>query len=804
MMSAQLQQQPTEQKLSSDTNMTHETKPAAPSVAEPLRNRAGDPQSKSPYVRAHADSLVAWQLLDDKTISRAKNENKPIFLSIGYLASHHCYLARQESFANPKIASLLNQEFIPVLIDREEYPAIDSLYLSYNQFLTNSAGWPLNVFLTPELEPFYSGTYFAPPGTENSATAEAEGVEKPLDWLTVVKKVHSSWKDEESRVRDEARENLAQLRQVVGEGSLDHPLADVPSTGPPSSVAPENSTTDVDYLQGVHGELDLDQIEEAYERITRTFDTMFGGFGQQDKFLTPLKLSLLLRATQFPKVVQDVVGPKEVTYISAMGLHTLRRIVNGAVHDHVGGGFHRYSITRDWSLPSFEKMLIDNALLLGLFLDAWLLSGGTPGEEFASTVLEVADYITSDRMLSEKGGFYTSEMADSYEKRGDKNMQNGAFYLWTRKEFDTAVGDDSVAEVAAAYWDVDEDGNVERTHDPHDEFLNQNVIKIVKNYARLSKQLGISEDEVKQRIDSAREKLWVYRQKERVPPGVDTKIVTAYNGMAIAALARTANALAGTNKERCAQYMKAAQLSAQFIESELWDSSTKTLYRVYIGDQRCDIQAVAEDYAFLIEGLIELYEVTAKESYLEWADELQETQIRLFYDQPATAAAVKSGGFFSTTGNAKHVLLRNKEAMDGSQPSANAVSVSNLFRLGSLLRDDRYTYLAKASVNAFGIEMLEHPNLFPGLLCGIVPWKLGGKEWVICGEQSQNTDEEVERAVSYFRSRPRADLFTLRWFATTDPWLMKRAPLALRERGVYVRDRGAEGGYRRLEETDFA
>ncbi|KAI0551480.1 spermatogenesis-associated protein [Xylaria curta] len=795
MMSAQLQQ-PADRAASATATAPDSAVPHEPHSSSngapitPLVNRVV--QSKSPYVRARANSLVAWQLLDDEAVSRARTENKLIFLSIGFLASHHCHLAHFESFSDPTLATLLNKEFIPVLVDREEHPNYDYIYMKYNESLNSVGGWPLNVFLTPDLEPVFSGTYWAPPGVTSSASNvdEADGADKPLDWLTVVKKVHSSWKDEESRVREEAQQNCIELAQVISEGMVDHP-SDAPRV--------QQDISAVDYAQDLDGELDLEQIEEAFARITRTFDYPFGGFGQQDKFLTPSKLSLMLRATHFPPEVQDVAGPKDCTFISDSALHTLRRIIHGAIHDHIGGGFHRHSVTRDWSLPSFEKMLIDNALLLGLFLDAWLLSGGHSHEELAETVKEVADYITSETMMSSQGGFFTSEAADSCNKRGDSAMRNGAFYLWTRKEFDTAVGDENEAEVAAAYWDVQADGNVDPMHDPLDEFLNQNVLRIAKTHAGLSKQLGISAADVKQRIASAREKLRVYREKERVRPVIDTKIVAAYNGMAIVALSRASAVFYDQDPQRATRYLAAAKNAAQFIKTQLWDSSQRVLYRAYC-DGRLATTGFAEDYAYLIEGLIELYEVTADESWLQWADELQSVQIARFYDDTpsmATNANAKCGGFFSSTHDAPHTILRVKEGIDGSQPSVNSVSVSNLFRLGALLNDQKYNYLAKASVNAFSAEILEHPNLFPGLLCGIIPWRLGGRHWVSVGED--------DTAKSLFHKAPRAALSTLRYHdqQNTDSWLRRRDPsLRLEETGIYTQSNSSPSVFRKIDTND--
>ncbi|KAI0008285.1 hypothetical protein F4779DRAFT_454995 [Xylariaceae sp. FL0662B] len=806
MMSAQLQSEAGAQLSSATEAGTKRPGSEKPEYPEegPLRNRAAD--SNSPYVRAHADSLVAWQLLDDDAINRAISGNKLIFLSIGFLASHHCYLTRQESFSNPKVAALLNENFVPIVIDREERPDIDSIYMSYNQSLSGTGGWPLNVFLTPELQPVFSGTYWAAPDVQENSATENDGAEKPLDWLVVIQKVLSSWIEEESRVREEAKNMVIELGHFTAEGTLNHAGDDVLPPPQPSTSENTNGMA-IDYSGDISGEVDLDQIEEAYERITRTFDPMFGGFGLENKFLTPAKLSLLLRATQFPRVVQDVVGPNDCTYIAGMGLHTLRRIVNGAVHDHIGGGFHRYSITRDWSLPAFEKMLTDNALILGIFLDAWLSTGGTKDSEFFDVLIELADYITTGPLSSEKGPFFSSEAADSFNRRGDKVMQNGAYYLWTRKELDTVVGDEQDSEVAAAYWNVQEHGNVDREHDPHDEFLNQNVIHIVKNHARLSKQLGISEREVKQRIASAKAKLRLYRQRERVRPDIDTKIITAYNGMAIASLTRTALALLHTSKDladRAHKYLRAAINAALFIKTELWDDTKKVLYRMYSG-RRIETEAFAEDYAFLIEGLLELYQGTSDPEWLQWADELQALQIKLFYDHPTptpTTSNARCGAFYSTTVNAPYTLLRVKDAMDTAQPSVNAVSVSNLFRLGGILGDARYAYLAKESVNAFGVEMLEHPNLFPGLLCGIVPWRLGGRHWIAVGESNP-------AELGVFHRTPRAALFTLRYHdprkqSAADSWLGGRDPRTSRfraERGVFTPC--PDGTYRAVDRRDL-
>lgn len=763
--------------------------------------------------------------------------------------------------------------------------------MNYNHSLNNGGGWPLNLFLTPDLEPVFGGTYWAGPGVVRRTEA-AGADEQPLEFLAVLKKLQDVWPAEEPRVREEVRQSVIDLRQYSGEGTL----SSSSSNGGGGSGS-GSSGVDEPEPEHEHDEVDLDQIEEAYTRIGGTFDPMFGGFGQYSgegpKFPTTAKLSFLLRATRWPGPVRDVVGEGDCGHVSTMALHTLRRMVLGGMHDHVGGGFHRHSVTRDWSLPTFEKTLADNALLLALYLDAWLLvSGGAPDGEFADTVLEIADYITSSPIASSRwGGFITSEAADSHHRKGDKVKRQGAYYLWTRKEFDTVIGDEQASQVAATYFDVQEHGNVDPSRDPNDEFLNQNVLRIVKNEARLGKQFnggnggnggngssgsggvvssgagagaGGAEhnNNIKSLVDGWKQKLRVHRQRERVQPDLDTKIVTAYNGMAIAALARTAAALAHADSSsltsKAKQYLDAAKKAALFIQKELWDdsSSTGTLYRAFSSDDannsggggggggRMTIEAFAEDYAFLVEGLLELYEATADDSWLRWAQRLQDRQLELFYDEPTTTTnttnhtatesttagtataphttmttTARCGAFYSTRLRVPHVILRIKDAMDAAQPSANAVSASNLFRLGGLLpslaisggsdggakkeaeKGERYSELARQTVRAFGIEMLEHPHLFPGLLCGVVPLKLGGRHWVVVdgggGGGGGGKKEDVEVFTRAFYRAPRSGLFTLA-FVDTSRQGMITPGVGIEGPGVYSLD-AKTGQYRRLD-----
>ncbi|KAH8201830.1 hypothetical protein TruAng_004004 [Truncatella angustata] len=751
--------EPVPQQAEDATSLAANTGSGATTAA--LENVAAT--SKSPYVQSQKDSPIKWQVWGKAAIDRAKSENKLIFLHIGFSASHYCYLTIQESFTNRHVIDLLNHHFVPIIVDSEERPDLDNIYINYVQSLNSAAGHPLNVFLTPELQPVFGGTYFPSPGSHH---IEQETGEEIADFLIVLRKAQSAWAEQENQVRADGRQSVEDVRKMTSEGTLDR--NDRPSnTNDPSS------------------EIDIDQLEEAYSHIAKTFDRTHGGFlhlpanappnffsgnvplqqmreaydliRSTAKFLTPAKLAFLLRATQYSQTVTDVIDEKLTKECSDFALETMNRILDGAIHDQVGAGFHRCSTTWDWSLPTFEKLLSDNALALGIYLDAWFLQGAQAETRFAKVVTELADYLTSSPILVQGGGFASSEAADSSQKQSDDVLRHGAYYLWTRKEFDSAIGDEQERSVAAAYWDVKQHGNVEKGDDPNDEYLNHNVLRVVKNVAELSSQFNIPESDVLKHIESAKAKLHAYRAQERPRPSLDAKIVTSYNGMAIAALARTyaAYKVIGGNP-RSSSYLTAATDAALFIKKELWDWDTNTLYRMYSDGTRSETKGFSKDYAFLIEGLLELYEATADESWLEWAEDVQSAQIEKFYDSPdadSNGNNAGCGAFYSTEKEDPYVLLRIKDVMDTSLPSDNAVSASNLFRLGSLRENVTFTRYAQETVNAFEAEILQYPYLFPGLMTNVVASKLGVKSYVSVGDNTA--------ALTKYHLKPRGAISTL-------------------------------------------
>ncbi|KAI5467849.1 hypothetical protein BGZ63DRAFT_346748 [Mariannaea sp. PMI_226] len=683
----------------------------------PLRNRAAE--SRSPYIKNQANGLVSWQLLDDETVERAKKENKLIFLHIGYKACHYCRLMFLESFSNPDCAAILNDSFVPVIIDREERPDIDTIYMNYVQAVNNEGGWPLNLFLTPNLEPVFGGTYWPGPGNRRRVTDE--NADEILDFLLILRKVRDIWIDQEARCRKEATEVLGQLREFAAEGTLGTSRISAASTLTPSrwgAPALTHSEASKDKDASVSTELDLDQLEEAYTHIAGTFDPVCGGFGLAPKFLTPPKLAFLLQLAKSPRPVQDVVGDAECKHATEIALDTLRKIRDGALHDHVGGaGFSRCSVTPDWSIPNFEKLVVDNAQLLSLYIEAWKTSGGQAESEFYDIVLELVDYLSSSPIALPEGGFASSEAADSAVKKGDQEMREGAYYTWTRREFNSVLDpiDKYISTVVAVHWAVEEDGNVDEKQDPNDDFINQNILRVHKNVEQLSQQFSIPVETVRQYIQTAKEALKKRRDQERVRPEVDAKLIAGWNGLVISALAQASSTLKYLDTERSERCLSVAQKAVALIREKLWDAQEKVLYRIWHGER--EIKAFADDYAYLTNGLLDLFAATGDESYIQFADDLQQTQISLFGDP--------EGAFFSTTAGAPHTIIRLKDGMDTSIPATNAVTVSNLFRLAALLNDDALAVLARRTINAFEVEMLQHPWLFPGLLAGLVVARLG-------------------------------------------------------------------------------
>lgn len=693
-----------------------------------LSNRCSE--SKSPYVRAHKDNPTAWQLWTPETLDLAKRHNKLLFVSIGYSACHWCHVMAHESFEHPGIALLLNEKFIPVKIDREERPDIDRQYMDFVTATTGHGGWPLNVFVTPDLEPIFGGTYWPGPGADDIGSMTFEDV------LTMVGRM---WIENEAKVRDSGKQITEALRRFANQ-----------------SRAEEDEQGD--------NNVSLELLTESYQHYKGQFDKIHGGFGNAPKFPTPGNLTHLIRLGAYGKEAKDTLGEDACSAAQEMVLHTLRRMALGGIKDQVGHGFARYSVTQDWSLPHFEKMLYDNAQLLPLYLDAFLLNGE---DIYLDTTHDIAKYLTSPPMVSEQGGIHASEDADSASSTVEQKKKEGAFYVWDCDELDALLEKDELL-ICARYWNIKPGGNVDSQHDIQGELTGLNTLCVQMSTDELAKSVDKTTEQVDEIINRVRRKMLNYRNEHRPRPALDDKIVTAWNGMAIGGLARTGAALEVAGKANDAKtYLAAAEKAADFIREHLFTPETSTLRRVY-REGPGDTPGFADDYAYLISGLIDLYEATFDDAHLEWADALQQTQVRLFWD-------AEGHGFYSTPENQPDILVRSKEAADNAEPGINGVSAWNLLRLGSLLDDAAYGEKGKQTIAAFGPDLRKQPAAYSGVLGAATAVRVGLKGVMLAGE-----GELVSAAIKKLHGTVRPGWTVLRVGGSAkNEWLKSRNQLLM-------------------------
>ncbi|PGH12201.1 hypothetical protein AJ80_06821 [Polytolypa hystricis UAMH7299] len=674
--------------------------------ADVMRGAASGPelvnrldQSRSPYVRGHMNNPVAWQIWDGEAIAQAKKLDRLIFLSIGYSACHWCHVMEKESFMSQEVAAILNKSFVPIKLDREERPDIDDVYMNYVQATTGSGGWPLNVFLTPDLEPVFGGTYW--PGPHSSSLPRL-GSDGPVTFIDILEKLRDVWQTQQLRCKESAKEITRQLRDFAEEGTH-------------SKRADAEGEED----------LEVELLEEAMNHFVTRYDSTNGGFSRAPKFPTPVNLSYLLRLGRYPTAVSDIIGYEECATASAMAVKTLIKMARGGIRDQIGHGFARYSVTADWSLPHFEKMLYDQAQLLDVYVDAFET---TRDPELLGAVYDLATYMTSPPILSLTGGFFSSEDADSLPSPNDTDKREGAFYVWTLKELRQILGQRD-AGVCARHWGVLDDGNVARGNDPHDEFINQNVLSIQSTPSKLAKEFGLSEDEVVKIIKTSKQKLRDYRDTKRVRPDLDDKIIVAWNGLAIGSLAKCSILLQGIDPDKAKSCREAAEEATKFIKENLFDSETGQLWRIYRDGHRGDTPGFGDDYAYLVTGLINLYEATFDDSYLQFADQLQK-YLNKYFLAPGQGPD-DSAGYYSTPSNVPAdqpgPLFRLKPGTDAATPSNNGAIAQNLLRLSTLFEDESYKLLAKQTISAFSVEIMQHPFLFVGLLDVIVGLEVGVK-----------------------------------------------------------------------------
>jgi uncharacterized protein YyaL (SSP411 family) len=668
--------------------MAAEIQPANPAHTNRLA------REKSPYLLQHAHNPVDWYPWGEEAFAKARRENKPIFLSIGYSTCHWCHVMAHESFENEATAAIMNREFVNIKVDREERPDVDRVYMTFVQATTGGGGWPMSVWLTPDLKPFVGGTYFPPEDRYGQP-----------GFTKVLERIAAAWKQGHEKIAEQGSKIVEALRES------------------------QNAQP------GAAAKIDNQVFQTAYEQLSRSFDDKEGGFGTAPKFPRPVALNFLTRF--YARDSKSESGKHALE----MDLVTLRKMAAGGMHDHLGGGFHRYSVDRYWHVPHFEKMLYDQAQLASAYLDAIQILGDPhlhplPGQgeevakrqmrvEFESIVRDILDYVARD-MTSKDGGVFSAEDADSLFEQGKAEHGEGVFYIWTEKEVDAALGDDSA--LFKFHYGVQPHGNAPEGSDPQDEFRGKNILIERHSIAETAKHFKKSEDEVRQLLGRSREKLLALRNK-RPRPHLDDKIIAAWNGLMISAYARAAQVLEEP------RYRERATRAAKFLRANLYDEKSKLLFRNY-RESRGDIEAFADDYAFVIQGLLDLYEASFDVEWLKFAIELQETQDRLFFDD-------KNGGYFSTSGKDASVVLRMKDDNDSAEPAASSIAALNLLRLAQFRDDKKLDERARKTMNAFGPTLSHFASAMPQMLVALDYSLAKPRQIVIAGK----SDDEETRAL---------------------------------------------------------
>lgn len=623
---------------------------------------------KSPYLLQHAENPVDWYPWGEEAFEKARELGRPVFLSIGYSTCHWCHVMERESFEDPEVAGLMNDAFVSIKVDREERPDIDNIYMTVCHVISRkSCGWPLNIVMTPEGKPFFAGTYIP-----------KENRYGRVGMKELVPAIKELWENK----KDEVLESARQITDAVS--SLGDSLRRVGT-----SLLTEKT------------------LDQAYSYFLSTFDPDEGGFGRAPKFPTPHNLMFLMR--YYGRTGKDASLRMVERTLLAMG--------RGGIYDHVGFGFHRYSTDPQWLVPHFEKMLYDQALAAITYTEAWQITKNPFYEKKAREILE---YLIRD-MTSPEGGIYSAEDADS-------EGEEGKFYLWTVEEVEELVGEGD-AELLCGVYNLSRDGNFE--DEATGEQTDRNIFHLKAPLDDTAARLGLRAEELEQRLEDLREKLFASREK-RVHPYKDDKVLTDWNGIAIAAFSKAAAAF------REKRYSDAARGSIEFIMQNLVRDG-RLLHRYREGE--AGIMASVDDYAFFIWGLLEYYESVFDEKYLALAISLCRDQFEHFWDE-------EFSGFFFTADDGEALITRQKEIYDGALPSGNSVSVLNILKIARLTGDPELEDRAARMAAAFSSQISRHPASF-SMHMNSLDFMLGPSfEIVIAGDRNSPETRRFLEALS--------------------------------------------------------
>ena len=615
---------------------------------------------KSPYLQLHAHNPVDWYPWGEEALEKARREQKPILLSVGYSTCHWCHVMERESFSDPETAEIMNRYFISVKVDREERPDIDRVYLTFLQLSAGGAGYPMTVFLTPDLKPFFGGTYFP-----------KEEVAGLPSFRNVLTQLVTAWDDDRENVLKAGNGAVDALRDYVQKQA--------------SGTAKLNGAT----------------IDRAYAGIRAQYDKVNGGFGDKPKYPQPVILNFLLR-------YYARTGQREARN---MTLDSLRAIAGGGIHDHVGSGFYRYTVDAGWRVPHFEKMLYDQAQLAISYAEAYQVTHDRFYSEATRTTL---DYMLRD-LHSPDGGFYSAQDADSLLEHGKPGVGEGVFYLWSAESIQQALGGETAA-VFNFYYGLEAPGIL---------FVNHSVAETAAKFKK-------PEREIATLLAAARKNMFEARAR-RPEPRRDDKILTAWNGLAISAFARAAQVFDAP------AYEKAATAAATFLRSNLYDAKDGRLKRRY-RDGEAAVDGFLDDYAFLIQGLLDLYETSFDVKWLSWAVQLQQKQDQLFWD-------ARQAAYFATAGNDSGILFRMRDDYDGAEPSANSVSGMNLVRLWQMTNREEWREKADKTFAAFSNRLQNSPEVLPQLMAALDFSLSKAKQIIIAGRPNAADTRALLRLV---------------------------------------------------------
>jgi uncharacterized protein YyaL (SSP411 family) len=619
-------------------------------------------REKSPYLLQHAENPVDWYPWGEEAFAKARAEDKPIFLSIGYSTCHWCHVMERESFMDPEVAKLMNGAFVCIKVDREERPDVDVVYMAACQMVTGSGGWPLTAIMTPDKKPFFIATYIPKESRPGS-----------LGMLDLIPRIRDLWAGE--------RRDLLQAAYQIADALVKSP-------------APPSGTT-----------LGEDLLKRGFEHLAATFDAECGGFGGRPKFPSPHNLIFLLRHWHRYK------EPRALEMVEK----TLQAMRQGGIYDHLGFGFHRYSTDREWLLPHFEKMLYDQAMLTMAYLEAYQATGNASYERVAREILA---YVLFE-MTAPEGGFYSAEDAES-------EGVEGKYYVWTEEEIRRVLGEKDAAAVISLFG-IQKEGNF--TDEATRRKTGLNILHLGRPLAEAGLDLHMTEEAVEERLEVARQKLLEAREG-RIRPQKDDKILTDWNGLMIAALAKAAQAFDHL------EYARSAQRAADFILQHLRGKDGPLLHRYRRGE--AGIVATLDDYAFLIWGLIELYEATFQVRYLQAAIGLNKGLLERFWDD-------QEGGFYFSPVDGERLLVRSKEAYDGAIPSGNSVAMLNLLRLGKICADPKLEGYARRLGRTFSGAIKQVPGAHAFLLVAL-DFAIGPSyEVIVAGSpQAEDTKKMVQ------------------------------------------------------------